>query len=39
MFTLQDQYHHCMRLSYGHTWNEKMEATLKTLGRLAGQEL
>ncbi|RYZ22063.1 MAG: PLP-dependent aminotransferase family protein [Chitinophagaceae bacterium] len=39
MFTLQDQYHNCMRLSYGHTWNDKMEATLKTLGRLAKQEL
>ncbi|TCJ17780.1 PLP-dependent aminotransferase family protein [Flaviaesturariibacter flavus] len=39
MFTLQDQYHNCMRLSYGHTWNDKMEATLRTLGRLAGQEL
>ncbi|RYY61962.1 MAG: aminotransferase class I/II-fold pyridoxal phosphate-dependent enzyme, partial [Chitinophagaceae bacterium] len=39
MFTLQDQYQHCMRLSYGHVWNEKLEGVLKTLGRLAKQEL
>jgi DNA-binding transcriptional MocR family regulator len=39
MFTLQDQYHHCMRLSYGHSWNEKMDHALKVLGRLAKQEL
>ena len=39
MFTLQDQYQHCMRLSYGHVWNEKLEGVLKTLGRLARQEL
>jgi DNA-binding transcriptional MocR family regulator len=39
MFSLQDQYHHCMRLSYGHVWSEKIDNALKTLGRLAKQEL
>jgi DNA-binding transcriptional MocR family regulator len=35
MFTLQQQFTHCMRLSYGLEWNEKTENGLKTLGRLA----
>jgi DNA-binding transcriptional MocR family regulator len=35
MFTLQKQFSHCMRLSYGLEWNEKTENALKTLGRLA----
>lgn len=35
MFTLQKQYDNCMRLSYGLEWNEKVENSLKTLGRLA----
>ncbi|PYF72571.1 aminotransferase-like domain-containing protein [Pedobacter nutrimenti] len=36
MFTLQDQYNHCMRLSYGHVWNKEVEQAIKTLGKLAG---
>lgn len=35
MFTLQNQYNHCMRLSYGLHWDEKIDAALKVLGRLA----
>ena len=35
MFTLQKQFGHCMRLSYGLEWNEKTENGLKTLGKLA----
>lgn len=35
MFTLQKQYNHCMRLSYGLEWNEKTENGLKILGKLA----
>ncbi len=35
MFTLQKQFSHCMRLSYGLEWNEKTENGLKTLGKLA----
>lgn len=35
IFTLHDQYHHCMRLSYGSLWNEKTDRLLKQLGNLA----
>jgi DNA-binding transcriptional MocR family regulator len=35
MFTLQEQFSNCMRLSYGLEWNEKTENGLKMLGRLA----
>jgi len=35
MFTLQEQYHHCLRLSYGISWNPGVEAALKQLGRIA----
>jgi DNA-binding transcriptional MocR family regulator len=34
MYTLQQQYHNCMRLSYGLQWNEKVEYGLKVLGKL-----
>ena len=32
LFSMQDRYHHCMRLSYGMVWNAKLEAALKKLG-------
>jgi DNA-binding transcriptional MocR family regulator len=35
MFTLQKQYNNCLRLNYGLVWNEKVENSLKMLGRLA----
>lgn len=35
MFTLQDKYHHCLRLSYGMPWNEKINDSLQKLGELA----
>ncbi|HEX3006138.1 MAG TPA: PLP-dependent aminotransferase family protein, partial [Bacteroidales bacterium] len=35
MFTLQDQYNHCLRLSYGLCWNDRINDALKTLGTLA----
>lgn len=35
MFTFQNQFNNCMRLSYGLEWNEKTENGLKTLGKLA----
>jgi len=35
MFSLQNQFNNCMRLSYGMPWGEKLEAALKQLGRLA----
>jgi DNA-binding transcriptional MocR family regulator len=34
MFTLQDQYNHCMRLSYGLLWNPQIDNALKILGNL-----
>jgi DNA-binding transcriptional MocR family regulator len=35
MFTLQNQFGNCMRLSFGLEWNEKTENGLKVLGKLA----
>lgn len=35
MFTLQQQYSNCIRLSYGLLWNQEVEAALRTLGKLA----
>lgn len=36
MFTLQDQYNNCMRLSYGQSWSKKIDNAMKTLGVLIG---
>jgi DNA-binding transcriptional MocR family regulator len=30
---------HCLRLNYGHPWDDRMEAAMATLGRLAQSEL
>ncbi|HMF71242.1 MAG TPA: PLP-dependent aminotransferase family protein [Flavitalea sp.] len=35
LFTLQNQFANCMRLSYGLEWNEKTENALMLLGKLA----
>lgn len=35
IFTLQDQYNNCMRLSYGMVWNEDIDLALRELGQLA----
>lgn len=35
MFSLQNQFQHCMRLSYGLLWNETLDKKLKVLGRNA----
>lgn len=35
MYTLQNQYNNCFRLSCGMVWNEKTESALKLLGKLA----
>ncbi len=32
MFTLQELYNHCLRLSYGLLWNEHREAALQRIG-------
>lgn len=34
MFTLQKLYNNCMRLSYGIPWSEKIEGSIKTLGKI-----
>jgi DNA-binding transcriptional MocR family regulator len=34
MFSLQDQYRHCMRLSYGMPWNDEINNALQRLGRI-----
>ena len=39
MFTLQKQFNNCMRLSYGLPWNEKLESSLKLLGKLVKAEI
>ncbi|WP_418502622.1 PLP-dependent aminotransferase family protein [Flagellimonas sp.] len=37
MFSLQDQFNNCMRLSYGLPWTEELQDKLKQLGQLAKQ--
>tara|TARA_R110002167_G_scaffold190159_4_gene392446 strand:- start:431 stop:1867 length:1437 start_codon:yes stop_codon:yes gene_type:complete len=39
LFTLQDQYRNCMRLSYGMLWNDRIDGALKQLGTLAKAQL
>jgi DNA-binding transcriptional MocR family regulator len=34
MFTLQQQFQHCMRLSYGLLWDTRIDSALKRLGKL-----
>lgn len=35
MFTLQDQFHNCMRLCFGFPWTDELKFKLKQLGSLA----
>jgi len=35
IFSLQPKYSNCLRLSFCHTWNEKTEEALKTIGKIA----
>jgi DNA-binding transcriptional MocR family regulator len=35
MFSLQNQFNNCMRLSYGQRWSEKIDGKLKQLGKIA----
>ena len=39
IFTLQEQYKNCLRLSYALTWNTKIETGLKKLGNLIKEQL
>ena len=39
MFTLQDQYKNCMRLSYGQRWTPVIEERLMSLGTIIKESL
>lgn len=39
IFTLQEQYMNCLRLNYGLMWNDQLEKSLRSLGRLAKGEM
>jgi DNA-binding transcriptional MocR family regulator len=39
MFTLQDQYRNCMRLSYGQRWRPIIEERLMSLGNIIKESL
>lgn len=39
MFTLQDQFENCMRLSIGLPWSEQVRQRLKLLGKLVGDSM
>lgn len=34
MFSLQDRYRNCLRISFGNPWNKQVEEGIKTLGKL-----
>ncbi|MGY0041178.1 hypothetical protein [Pedobacter sp. NJ-S-72] len=34
MFTLQNQYNNCLRLSYGLPWTNQINNAIKTIGNL-----
>jgi DNA-binding transcriptional MocR family regulator len=35
MFSTSDRYRHCLRINCGQTWSARVEAAVRTLGRLA----
>ncbi|MES2780790.1 MAG: PLP-dependent aminotransferase family protein [Bacteroidota bacterium] len=37
IYTLQNQYNNCFKLSYGRLWNEQTETAIKLLGKLTRQ--
>lgn len=39
MFTLQNQFNNCMRLSYGMKWSKELEQKLKLLGELVKKSI
>lgn len=39
LFTMQDQFHNCMRLGYGMLWTKRVENGLQLIGRLAKAEM
>lgn len=39
IFSLQDRYNNCLRISHSHPWSKQMDDGLKTIGKLAHQLL
>jgi DNA-binding transcriptional MocR family regulator len=39
IFSASRAFTHCIRLNYGHDWNERTEAALARLGALAAAQL
>lgn len=37
LFTLQNQYNNCLKLNHGLVWNDRVEAALSLLGKLAAK--
>ncbi len=37
IFTLRDQFNHCIRLNFGMVWNEKVRDALIRIGKMAGE--
>ncbi|MNN54613.1 putative HTH-type transcriptional regulator YdcR [compost metagenome] len=38
IFSARQGYRNCIRLNYGHVWNDEAEAAVATLGRLIAQQ-
>jgi len=38
MFSAAHAFNNCLRLNYGHVWDDRIEAALATIGRLAGAQ-
>lgn len=39
IFTHQDQYNNCLRLNYGLVWDDQLDRSLQTLGKMAKSEI
>lgn len=37
IFSAKTDFQHCVRLNYGHPWDDRMEAAMRTLGALANK--
>ena len=38
IFSARRHFRHCLRLNYGHPWDDRLEAAMQTLGALAGRQ-
>ncbi|OLO13038.1 GntR family transcriptional regulator [Chromohalobacter japonicus] len=39
IFSSHERFHHCLRLNYGHPWDERLQTGMEILGRLIAQQL